>query len=160
MSTPVTNYSSQIDSMSKDFSTILTTFKEKFVDYYSNLNSTSSQNNYDAAKNNLNDEISKMYNLKSSIMTSISIANNNNGDLEKKIGLDEDNIKMMTDQYEQQTGNSSETLISDAKEKYKIQYVANISMFFGIAAMIWIFSSFMKNSSSSVSSSSMPKFRR
>jgi hypothetical protein len=37
--------------------------------------------------------------------------------------------------------------VNDAKEKYKIQYVANITMFLGIAGMVGLFYSFMKNKS-------------
>jgi hypothetical protein len=156
-----TDYSTDIDNISNEFSTVLTTFKEKFVDYYKNMNSTSVKNDFDAAKNNLNDEITKMYNLKATINTGISSVNSNNGDLEEKISSDEDKLKGLTDDYEQQTGNGSKILISDTTEKYKIQYVANITMFFGIALMVWTFSFLIKNSSSPVSSS-LPRqsFRR
>ena len=155
------DYSTDIDNISKNFPTVLTTFKEKFVDYYKNLDSTSSQNDFDEAKKDLDDKIEEMYDLKKTIMSTIRSVNNNNNndDLEERISSEEDNLKDLSDDYEQQSGNSSKMLISDIKEKYKIQYVANITMFFGIAAMIWAFSSLTKNSSSSVSSS-RSSFRR
>jgi len=149
-----TDYSKDIDNIYKEFSTVLATFKEKFVDYYKNLDSTK---DFDNAKMNLTDEITKIYNLKSTIMISIRSVNNNNGDLEERISSEEDNLKDLSDDYEQQTGNSSKMLISDIKEKYKIQYVANISMFLGIVIMSLIFYSFLKNGSSGSSGSS---FRR
>lgn len=147
MTTPVTDYSTQIDSISTEFSSVLNTFKEKFIDYYSNLDSTSSQNNYDVAKNNLSDEITKMYQLKATIITSVSGVNTIINDLEQKMGMDESKLKELSDDYQEQTGDSSTMLVNDAKEKYKIQYVANITMFLGIAGMVGLFYSFMKNKS-------------
>jgi predicted nucleic acid-binding Zn-ribbon protein len=147
MTTPVTDYSTQIDSISTDFSTSLDNFTKSFVEYYKNLDSTTSQNNYDVAKNSLSDEITKMYQLKASIMNSMSDVNTSMNDLEKTIGTDESKLKEMTQNYQQQTGDSSNMLANDAKEKYKIQYVANITMFLGIVGMITLFYSFMKNKS-------------
>lgn len=147
MDKPVIDYSSEIDSISTDFSSVLKTFKEKFVDYYSNLDSTSSQNNYDVAKNELTDKISDIYNLKATIMGSINSVNKSMNDLEGTIGTDESKLKDLTDNYKEKTGDSSKMLISDAKEKYKIQYVANITMFLGITGMIGLFYSLMKNNS-------------
>jgi alanyl-tRNA synthetase len=147
MDNPVIDYSSEIDSVSTDFSNVLKTFKEKFVDYYSNLDSTSSQNNYDVAKNELTDKISDIYTLKATIMGSINSVNKTMNDLEKTIGSDESKLKELTDNYKEKTGDSSKMLISDAKEKYKIQYVANITMFLGITGMIGLFYSLMKNNS-------------
>ena len=156
-----TDYSTDITDISKEFSTVLTTFKEKFIDYYKNLDSSSSRNDFDIAKNNLNDEIKKMYELKATIINGINSVNTANGDLEEKMASDENKLKELSGDYEQQTGNSSKILISDSKEKYKIQYVANITMFFGIALMVWTFSFLIKNKSSSVSSTSQRQsFRR
>lgn len=152
-----TDYSTDIDTISKEFSTVLTTFKEKFINYYQNLYSQISQNNYDAAKSNLSTKIEDIYALKSVINSSISSINTNNGDLEENLNSDEGKLNKLYDNYEQQTGNSSKMLISDAKEKYKIQYVSNISMFFGIVIMSLIFYSFLQNGSSGSSGSS---FRR
>jgi len=149
MDNPVIDYSSKIDAVSTDFSNVLKTFKEKFVDYYSNLDSTSSQNNYDVAKNELTDKISDIYTLKATIMGSINSVNKTMNDLEKTIGSDESKLKELTDSYKEKTGDSSKMLISDAKEKYKIQYVANITMFLGITGMIGLFYSFMRNGTSS-----------
>uniref|UniRef100_A0A6C0DEN9 Uncharacterized protein n=1 Tax=viral metagenome TaxID=1070528 RepID=A0A6C0DEN9_9ZZZZ len=147
MDNPVIDYSSKIDAVSTDFSNVLKTFKEKFVDYYSNLDSTSSQNNYDVAKNELTDKISDIYTLKATIMGSINSVNKTMNDLERTIGSDESKLKELTDNYKEKTGDSSKMLISDAKEKYKIQYVANITMFLGITGMIGLFYSLMKNNS-------------
>jgi hypothetical protein len=152
-----TDYSKDIDNIYKEFSTVLATFKEKFVDYYKNLDSTKSKNDFDNAKTNLTDKITQMYNLKSTIMSSIRSVNNNNGDLEENLGISETEIKDLSDDYEEQTGNSSKMLISDIKEKYKIQYVANISMFLGIVIMSLIFYSFLKNGSSGSSGSSFQR---
>jgi hypothetical protein len=152
-----TDYLTDIDNIYKEFSTVLATFKEKFIDYYKNLDSTKSKNNFDNAKTNLTDKITKIYNLKSTIMSSIRSVNNNNGDLEENLGISETEIKDLSDDYEQQTGNSSKMLISDIKEKYKIQYVANISMFLGIVIMSLIFYSFLKNGSSGSSGSSFQR---
>jgi hypothetical protein len=155
MDTPVTDYSSEIDTMSTEFSNVLKTFKEKFVDYYSNLDSTSSQNNYDVAKNDLTDEITKMYQLKATIMSSLNGVNKSINDLEENMGTDESKLKELSDDYEEQTGDSSKMLVNDAKEKYKIQYVANITMFLGIAGMVGLFYSFMKNGSNTQSPMSL-----
>ena len=155
MDTPVTDYSSEIDTMSTEFSNVLKTFKEKFVDYYSNLDSSSSQNNYDVAKNDLTDEITKMYQLKATIMSSLSGVNKSINDLEEKMGTDESKLKELSDDYQEQTGDSSKMLVNDAKEKYKIQYVANITMFLGIVGMIGFFYSFMKNGSTTQSPMSL-----
>lgn len=154
-----TDYSTDIDNIYKEFSSVLATFKEKFIDYYKNLDSTKSKNDFDNdnAKRDLDDKITKIFNLKLTIMSGIRSVNNNNGDLEERISSEEDNLKDLSDDYEQQTGNSSKMLISDIKEKYKIQYVANISMFLGIVIMSLIFYSFLKNGSSGSSGSS---FRR
>jgi hypothetical protein len=148
MDTRVTDYSSEIDSISTEFSTVLKTFKEKFVDYYSNLDSTISQNNYDVAKNDVTDKIRDIYNLKATIMTNMSSVNKSINDLEQKLGIGESKINDLSDDYQEQTGDSSKMLVSDAKEKYKIQYVANITMFLGIAGMVGLFYSFMKNGTS------------
>jgi hypothetical protein len=152
-----TDYLTDIDNIYKEFSSVLDTFKEKFIDYYKNLDSTKSKNDFDNAKTNLTDKITKIYNLKSTIMSSIRSVNNNNGDLEENLGISETEIKDLSDDYEQQTGNSSKMLISDIKEKYKIQYVANISMFLGIVIMSLIFYSFLKNGSSGSSGSSFQR---
>jgi hypothetical protein len=147
MTTIVTDYSTQINSKSNEFSTILDNFTNSFVNYYKNLDSTSSQNNFDLAKNNLSDEITKMYQLKKSIMTSLSGVNTSINDLEQKLGVGEGKINDLSDDYQEQTGDGSKMLVNDAKEKYKIQYVANITMFLGIAGMVGLFYSFMKNGS-------------
>jgi len=149
MTTTITDYSTQIDSISTEFSTILDNFTNSFIDYYKNLDSTSSQNNYDVAKNNLTYKIGDIYNLKATIMNRISGVNTSINDLEEKIGDDEGKIKELSDNYQQQTGDSSSMLVSDAKEKYKIQYVTNITMFLGIVGMVGLFYSFMKNGSTS-----------
>lgn len=145
MTTPVTDFSTQIDSISSEFTTILDKFTNSFIDYYKNLDSTTSQNNYGMSKNNLTDEITKMYALKATIMSSMSGVNTSTNDLEKTIGAHETKLKELTDNYQEQTGDSSKILVNDAKEKYKIQYVANITMFLGIVGMISLFYSFMKN---------------
>jgi len=155
MDTPVTDYSSEIDTMSTEFSNVLKTFKEKFVEYYSNLDSTLSQNNYDVAKNDLTDEITKMYQLKATIMSSLNGVNKSINDLEENMSTDESKLKELSDDYEEQTGDSSKMLVNDAKEKYKIQYVANITMFLGIAGMVGLFYSFMKNGSNTQSPMSL-----
>jgi hypothetical protein len=142
-----TDYSKDIDNIYKEFSTVLATFKEKFVDYYKNLDDATASNDFDDAKRDLDDKITQMYNLKKTIMSTIRSVNNNNDDLEENLGISETEIKDLSDDYEQQSGNSSKMLISDIKEKYKIQYVANISMFLGIVIMSLIFYSFMKNNS-------------
>jgi phage-related protein len=147
MTTTVNDYSTKIDSISTDFSTILDNFTNSFIDYYKNLDSTSSQNNFDVAKNSLTDEITKMYQLKATIMSSLSGVNKSMNDLEQKLGVGEGKINDLSDDYQEQTGDSSKILVNDAKEKYKIQYVANITMFLGIAGMVGLFYSFMKNGS-------------
>ena len=149
MTTTATDYSTQIDSNSSDFSTILDNFTNSFIDYYKNLDSTSSQNNFDVAKNSLTDEITKMYQLKATIMSSLSGVNKSMNDLEQKLGVGEGKINDLSDDYQEQTGDSSKILVNDAKEKYKIQYVANITMFLGIAGMVGLFYSFMRNGTSS-----------
>lgn len=155
MNTPVTDYSSEIDTKSNEFSSVLKTFKEKFVDYYSNLDSTSSQNNYEVAKNDLTDKIGDIYNLKATIMNSLGSVNKSINDLEQKLGVGEGKINELSDDYQEQTGDSSKMLVNDAKEKYKIQYVANITMFLGIAGMVGLFYSFMKNGSTTQSAMSL-----
>uniref|UniRef100_A0A6C0HA10 Uncharacterized protein n=1 Tax=viral metagenome TaxID=1070528 RepID=A0A6C0HA10_9ZZZZ len=147
MTTPVSDYSTKIDSISSEFSSILDNFTNSFIDYYKNLDSTASQNNYDVAKNSLTDEITKMYQLKATIMSSLGGVNTSMNDLEQKLGVGEGKINDLSDDYQQQTGDSSKILVNDAKEKYKIQYVANITMFLGIAWMVGLFYSFMKNGS-------------
>ncbi len=147
MTTTVSDYSTKIDSISTEFSTILDNFTNSFIDYYKNLDSTASQNNYDVAKNSLTDEITKIYQLKATIMSSLNGVNKSINDLEEKMGMDESKLKELSDDYEEQTGDSSKMLVNDAKEKYKIQYVANITMFLGIAGMVGLFYSFMKNGS-------------
>ena len=137
----------------------MATVKEKFVYYYKNLEDDTASTDFNKAKKDLYDKIEEMYGLKKTIMNSIGTLNTNINTLQDKLGTSETEITGMSDDYEQQSGNSSKMLISDMKEKYKIQYVANITMFFGIAAMIWAFSSLTKNSSSSVSSS-RSSFRR
>ena len=154
-----TDYSTNITNISTQFSTVLATFKEKFVYYYKNLEDDTASTDFNKAKKDLYDKIEEMYGLKKTIMNSIGTLNTNINTLQDKLGTSETEITGMSDDYEQQSGNSSKMLISDMKEKYKIQYVANITMFFGIAAMIWAFSSLTKNSSSSVSSS-RSSFRR
>jgi hypothetical protein len=67
--------------------------------------------------------------------------------LENIIGNDEDKLKKLSVDYKEQTGDSSKMLVNDTKEKYKIQYVANITMLLGIIVMIWTFYSFTKNNS-------------
>jgi phage-related protein len=147
MTTSVSDYSTKIESISSKFSTILDNFVKAFIDYYKNLDSTSSQNNFDVAKNSLSDEITKMYQLKATIMSSLSGVNKSMNDLEQKLGVGEGKINDLSDDYQEQTGDSSKILVNDAKEKYKIQYVANITMFLGIAGMVGLFYSFMKNGS-------------
>jgi hypothetical protein len=147
MTTPVSDYSTKIESISSKFSTILDNFTNSFIDYYKNLDSTSSQNNFDVAKNSLTNEITKIYQLKATIMSSLSGVNTSINDLEQKLGVGEGKINDLSDDYQQQTGNSSKILVNDAKEKYKIQYVANITMFLGITGMVGLFYSFMKNGS-------------
>jgi len=149
MTTTVSDYSTKIDSISIEFSTILDNFTNSFIDYYKNLDSTSSQNNFDVAKNSLTDEITKMYQLKATIMSSLSGVNKSMNDLEQKLGVGEGKINDLSDDYQEQTGDSSKILVNDAKEKYKIQYVANITMFLGIAGMVALFYSFMRNGTSS-----------
>ncbi len=149
MTTTVSDYSTKIDSISTEFSTILDNFTNSFIDYYKNLDSTASQNNYDVAKNSLTDEITKIYQLKASIMSNLSGINKSMNDLEQKLGVGEGKINDLSDDYQQQTGDSSKILVNDAKEKYKIQYVANITMFLGIAGMVGLFYSFMKNGTTS-----------
>jgi hypothetical protein len=155
MTTTVSDYSTKIDSISTEFSTILDNFTNSFIDYYKNLDSTASQNNFDVAKNSLTDEITKMYKLKATIMSSLSGANASINDLEEKMGTDESKLKELSDDYEEQTGDSSKMLVNDVKEKYKIQYVANITMFLGIAGMVGFFYSFMKNGSTTQSPMSL-----
>jgi len=147
MTTPVSDYSTKIDSISSEFSSILDNFTNSFIDYYKNLDSTTSQNNYDVSKNSLTNEITKIYQLKASIMNNLNGVNKSINDLEQKLGIGEDKLKELSDDYQEQTGDSSKILVNDAKEKYKIQYVANITMFLGIAGMVGLFYSFMKNGS-------------
>jgi hypothetical protein len=147
MTTTVNDYSTKIDSISTDFSTILDNFTNSFIDYYKNLDSTSSQNNFDVAKNSLTTKITDIYNLKATILNKMTIVNTTINELEEKLGIGEGKINDLSDDYQQQTGDSSKMLVNDAKEKYKIQYVANITMFLGIAGMIGLFYSFMKNGS-------------
>jgi len=149
MTTTVNDYSTKIDSISTDFSTILDNFTNSFIDYYKNLDSTSSQNNFDVAKNSLTTKITDIYNLKATILNKMTIVNTTINDLEQKLGIGEGKINDLSDDYQQQTGDSSKMLVNDAKEKYKIQYVANITMFLGIAGMVGLFYSFMKNGTSS-----------
>jgi hypothetical protein len=149
MTTPVSDYSTKIDSISSEFSSILDNFTNSFIDYYKNLDSTTSQNNYDVSKNSLTNEITKIYQLKASIMNNLNGVNKSINDLEKKLGVGEDKLKELSDDYQEQTGDSSKILVNDAKEKYKIQYVANITMFLGIAGMVGLFYSFMRNGTSS-----------
>jgi hypothetical protein len=127
----------------------LDNFTNSFIDYYKNLDSTTSQNNYDVSKNSLTNEITKIYQLKASIMNNLNGVNKSINDLEKKLGVGEDKLKELSDDYQEQTGDSSKILVNDAKEKYKIQYVANITMFLGIAGMVGLFYSFMRNGTSS-----------
>jgi hypothetical protein len=149
MTTLVSDYSTKIDSISSEFSSILDNFTNSFIDYYKNLDSTTSQNNYDVSKNSLTNEITKIYQLKASIMNNLNGVNKSINDLEKKLGVGEDKLKELSDDYQEQTGDSSKILVNDAKEKYKIQYVANITMFLGIAGMVGLFYSFMRNGTSS-----------
>jgi hypothetical protein len=149
MTTTVNDYSTKIDSISTDFSTILDNFTNSFIDYYKNLDSTSSQNNFDVAKNSLTTKITDIYNLKATILNKMTIVNTTINDLEQKLGIGEGKINDLSDDYQEQTGDSSKMLVNDAKEKYKIQYVANITMFLGIAGMVGLFYSFMKNGTTS-----------
>ena len=149
MTTTVNDYSTKIDSISTDFSTILDNFTNSFIDYYKNLDSTSSQNNFDVAKNSLTTKITDIYNLKATILNKMTIVNTTINDLEQKLGIGEGKINDLSDDYQEQTGDSSKILVNDAKEKYKIQYVANITMFLGIAGMVGLFYSFMKNGTTS-----------
>ena len=149
MSTTVNDYSTKINSISTDFSTILDNFTNSFIDYYKNLDSTSSQNNFDVAKNSLTTKITDIYNLKATILNKMTIVNTTINDLEQKLGIGEGKINDLSDDYQEQTGDSSKMLVNDAKEKYKIQYVANITMFLGIAGMVGLFYSFMKNGTTS-----------
>lgn len=149
MSTTVNDYSTKINSISTDFSTILDNFTNSFIDYYKNLDSTSSQNNFDAAKNSLTTKITDIYNLKATILNKMTIVNTTINELEQKLGIGEGKINDLSDDYQEQTGDSSKMLVNDAKEKYKIQYVANITMFLGIAGMVGLFYSFMKNGTTS-----------
>jgi len=129
MTTTVNDYSTKINSISTDFSTILDNFTNSFIDYYKNLDSTSSQNNFDVAKNSLTTKITDIYNLKATILNKMTIVNTTINELEQKLGIGEGKINDLSDDYQEQTGDSSKMLVNDAKEKYKIQYVANITMF-------------------------------
>ncbi len=149
MTTTVNDYSTKINSISTDFSTILDNFTNSFIDYYKNLDSTSSQNNFDVAKNSLTTKITDIYNLKATILNKMTIVNTTINELEQKLGIGEGKINDLSDDYQEQTGDSSKMLVNDAKEKYKIQYVANITMFLGIAGMVGLFYSFMKNGTTS-----------
>lgn len=150
-----TDYSTDIATISTEFSTILENFVTAFIDYYKNLDSTLLQNKFNDAKNSLSDEITKMYQLKATIMNKMSGVNTSINDLEQKLGVGEGKINQLSNVYEEQTGDSSKILVNDAKEKYKIQYVANITMFLGIAGMVGLFYSFMKNGSTAQSGMSL-----
>jgi septal ring factor EnvC (AmiA/AmiB activator) len=145
MTTAIPDYSSEIDSISNDFSNVLDSFKTTFVNYYKNMDSTEDQNNFSFAKNNLKDKITEMYDLKEEMLKNISVMNDSINDLEEKINSSETEINKINDNYEAETNNGSKILVSDAIEKYKIQHVANITMFLGIVAMVGTFYSFTKN---------------
>jgi len=143
----ITDYSTDIKNANTKFTTNLADFKEAYVEYYKNTESTTEESEYNTAKSNLIDSIKDIFSLKEKIMSGTDSLNAKIEKLEKledQIKEEEKKINGLTDKYNSVRGDTSTLMFGDSKNTYNLQYTSNIILFIGILILMRTFYTSMK----------------
>lgn len=141
------DYSSDIKNANDKFTTILGDFKEAYIEYYKNTESTTEESEYNTAKSNLIDSIKDIFSLKEKIMNGTDSLNAKIKDLEAledQIRDEEQKINNLTDKYNSVRGDTSTLMFGDSKNTYNLQYTSNTILFIGILILMSTFYTSMK----------------
>lgn len=128
------DYNSRIQTLKEQFPSVLSDYKQSYVNVnkYPDLNEY--QQIYSSTKSNLNTVLSGIFSVRTEITEQLEVLKDKLTDLEKKITYEKSFNTKLNTQYRQLTGNNngSDIMLDDSKKLYQKQYVANVTLFIGI----------------------------
>jgi hypothetical protein len=133
MSEPI-NFGSQIDALEQPYPGYLDNFKEYYVLTKQFPNDDSYTRGYECSTANMQKAASDLFVISNNIQSEIEKMKQNTITLNMGIKEEKGRITELQRRYENATGEvgGAQTMISDSKKVYVIQYISNVSIFLGI----------------------------
>jgi hypothetical protein len=132
--TTYTDYNSTIQTLKGQFLSVLSEYKQSYVNatLYPDLNEY--QQIYESSKANLNTVLTGIFSVKVDLTNDLEALKNKLMDLDKKITYEKSINSKLNSTYSQVVGNTngSDVMLDDSKNLYHTQYVANVTLFIGI----------------------------
>ena len=125
---------SQLDTIQSQLGPILDDFNKYFVFYHMNPQISENQQMYDNIKNNIQELYTSLLTISTNINKNVNFINNNYQELNKEIEILKERNTILKKKLgiAEDTYDGSDTMISNYKDMYNLQYLKNFSLGLGI----------------------------
>ena len=144
---------SQLDTIQSQLGPILDDFNKYFVFYNMNPQISENQQMYDNIKNNIQELYTSLLTITKDVDKNINEINNNYHELNKLIDTLKERNKVLKQKLGifEDTYDGSDTMISNYKDMYNLQYLKNFSLGLGIVFSLVLISKLFKGKNPSLS---------
>ena len=127
-------YLLQLDTIQTQLGPILDDFNKYFVFYNMNPQISENQQMYDNIKNNIQELYTSLLTISTNIDKNVNFINNNYQELNKEIEILKERNTILKKKLgiAEDTYDGSDTMISNYKDMYNLQYLKNFSLGLGI----------------------------
>jgi DNA repair exonuclease SbcCD ATPase subunit len=127
-------YLLQLDTIQTQLGPILDDFNKYFVFYNMNPQISENQQMYDNIKNNIQELYTSLLTISTNINKNVNFINNNYQELNKEIEILKERNSILKKKLgiAEDTYDGSDTMISNYKDMYNLQYLKNFSLGLGI----------------------------
>ena len=127
-------YLLQLDTIQTQLGPILDDFNKYFVFYNMNPQISENQQMYDNIKNNIQELYTSLLTISTNINKNVNFINNNYQELNKEIEILKERNTILKKKLgiAEDTYDGSDTMISNYKDMYNLQYLKNFSLGLGI----------------------------
>jgi DNA repair exonuclease SbcCD ATPase subunit len=140
-------YLSQLDTIQTQLEPILDDFNKYFVFYNMNPQISENQQMYDNIKNNIQELYTSLLTISTNINKNVNEINNNYQELNKEIEILKERNKILKKKLgiAEDTYDGSDTMISNYKDMYNLQYLKNFSLGLGIVFSLVLITKLFKS---------------
>lgn len=134
------DYNTKINTIKTDFFSILGGYKQKYIDYFTDISDIEAEESYNECILDLQTKNQDLFVLANRIQNDIDALDNNMKMMKEKLSAEKTLNNNNSDLFEdiQTTNSGSEIMINDYKMAYNNQYYKNIQLVIGIILMIGI----------------------
>jgi len=147
---------SQLDTIQRQLGPILDDFNKYFVFYNMNPQISENQQMYDKIKNNIQDLYTSLLTISTDVDKNVNQINNDYQELNKLIEILKDRNAILKQKLGivEDTYDGSDTMISNYKDMYNLQYLKNFSLGLGLVFSLVLITKIFKGQNSNTAAGS------